>query len=111
MPWSSVPWPVHSRTRLRADCDRCYPTFRRGKQLLVWLGPANVAAALGSPALGAAAAPAATPEAAASEPAVLTVHLKMTGQLFVVAAGAPQDRCKTIPISLSPACMVRNRQQ
>ncbi|MGD0017756.1 MAG: bifunctional DNA-formamidopyrimidine glycosylase/DNA-(apurinic or apyrimidinic site) lyase [Candidatus Limnocylindrales bacterium] len=43
---------------------------RRGKQLLVWLGPAP----------------------AAPEPAVLTVHLKMTGQLFVVAAGTPQDR-------------------
>ena len=43
---------------------------RRGKQLLIALGPgANDAV-----------------------PAVLTVHLKMTGQLFVVPAGTPQDR-------------------
>ena len=41
---------------------------RRGKQLLIWLG------------------------AGAAEPAVLTIHLKMTGQLFVVPAGTPQDR-------------------
>jgi len=82
---------------------------RRGKQLLVWLGPANVAAALGSPALGAAAAPAATPEAAASEPAVLTVHLKMTGQLFVVAAGAPQDRHVHLVLALADGRELRYR--
>ena len=71
---------------------------RRGKQLLVWLGPAEMAGA------GAGRAPtdvdpgapeSAAPESegpAALELAVLTVHLKMTGQLFVVEAGTPQDR-------------------
>ena len=49
---------------------------RRGKQLLVWLGPAGDADGDG----------------ASPDPAVLTVHLKMTGQLFVVEAGTPQDR-------------------
>jgi formamidopyrimidine-DNA glycosylase len=45
---------------------------RRGKQLLVWLGPIDGGA-----------------DAAA---AVLTIHLKMTGQLFVGPAGTPHDR-------------------
>src|SRR5664279_2660123 len=48
---------------------------RRGKQLLVWLGPAE------TPAAGGGRTPAASdptaPESAAPELAVLTVHLKM----------------------------------
>jgi formamidopyrimidine-DNA glycosylase len=67
---------------------------RRGKQLLVWLGPAPavpVAAAVPAAAASAPAAPAAPALPAAEEAAVLTIHLKMTGQLFVVEAGAPQD--------------------
>ena len=47
---------------------------RRGKQLLLWLGP--------SPA----------EEGPAANPAVLTWHLKMTGQLFVVDPVTPRDR-------------------
>jgi formamidopyrimidine-DNA glycosylase len=54
---------------------------RRGKQLLIWLGPS------GAPAERAVAA-----AERAGGPAVLTVHLKMTGQLFVVPAATPQDR-------------------
>jgi formamidopyrimidine-DNA glycosylase len=52
---------------------------RRGKQLLISLGPVQ---GPGRPAV----------HPAPSEPAVMTVHLKMTGQLFVVEAGAPADR-------------------
>ena len=59
---------------------------RRGKQLLVWLGPVVKPAAGAS---GDSADPAADTAAGS---AVLTVHLKMTGQLFVVDAGIPQDR-------------------
>jgi formamidopyrimidine-DNA glycosylase len=64
---------------------------RRGKQLLVWLGPGlePSSGASGDSAAGRPADPAAAP---AADPAVLTVHLKMTGQLFVVDAGTPQDR-------------------
>jgi len=60
---------------------------RRGKQLLVWLGPGP----------------------AATEPAVLTIHLKMTGQLFVVAAGTPQDRHVHVVLSLADGREVRFR--
>jgi formamidopyrimidine-DNA glycosylase len=60
---------------------------RRGKQLLVWLGPAP----------------------AAAEPAVLTVHLKMTGQLFVVAAGTPQDRHVHVVLALADGRELRFR--
>jgi formamidopyrimidine-DNA glycosylase len=48
---------------------------RRGKQLLIWLGPSD--GPVNSDDVGLA---------------VLTVHLKMTGQLFVVPAGTPEDR-------------------
>ncbi|HEX7490677.1 MAG TPA: bifunctional DNA-formamidopyrimidine glycosylase/DNA-(apurinic or apyrimidinic site) lyase [Candidatus Limnocylindrales bacterium] len=44
---------------------------RRGKQLLIWLGAGDEEGA---------------------EPLVATVHLKMTGQLFVVAPETPQDK-------------------
>jgi formamidopyrimidine-DNA glycosylase len=73
---------------------------RRGKQLLVWLGPASWAAD------GAAAEPADSPGAG---PAVLTVHLKMTGQLFVVAAGAPQDRHVHVVLALADGRELRFR--
>jgi formamidopyrimidine-DNA glycosylase len=56
---------------------------RRGKQLLVWLGPQDRPAGRDPTAAG---------EGPGAGPAVLTIHLKMTGQLFVVAAGTPQDR-------------------
>jgi formamidopyrimidine-DNA glycosylase len=113
---------------------------RRGKQLLVWLGPvdrsvgradaSSAAGALGvelavahvgapavapatpapatpafapatpapatpafAPATPAPATPAFAPATPApDEPVVMTVHLKMTGQLFVVPAGTPEDR-------------------
>jgi formamidopyrimidine-DNA glycosylase len=60
---------------------------RRGKQLLIWLssGPA------------------------ASDPAVLTLHLKMTGQLFVVPAGTPQDRHVHVVLSLADGRELRFR--
>src|SRR5664280_2464865 len=57
---------------------------RRGKQLLVWLSPG-----LEGPVTPAIPATLANP--AALDPAVMTIHLKMTGQLFVVPAGTPQD--------------------
>jgi formamidopyrimidine-DNA glycosylase len=60
---------------------------RRGKQLLVWLGPAP----------------------AAPEPAVLTVHLKMTGQLFVVVAGTSQDRHVHVVLALADGRELRFR--
>ena len=56
---------------------------RRGKQLLIWLGASGAAGPV---------EPAAAPVEHAAGPAVLTVHLKMTGQLFVVPAATPQDR-------------------
>ena len=60
---------------------------RRGKQLLIWLGPTT----------------------GASEPAVLTVHLKMTGQLFVVQAGTPQDRHVHVVLVLADGRELRFR--
>jgi formamidopyrimidine-DNA glycosylase len=57
---------------------------RRGKQLLIWLGPGD---------------PSAGPDAA--EPVVLTIHLKMTGQLFVVPAGTPEDRHVHVVLALA----------
>jgi formamidopyrimidine-DNA glycosylase len=80
---------------------------RRGKQLLLWLGPAPAAppAAPGVAALPAAAA--AVP--AAEDTAVLTIHLKMTGQLFVVEAGAPQDRHVHLILSLADGRELRFR--
>ncbi len=74
---------------------------RRGKQLLVWLGPAEGAAR--------AVAPTASVAPAAADPAVLTVHLKMTGQLFVVEAGAPQDRHVHLVLSLADGREIRFR--
>jgi formamidopyrimidine-DNA glycosylase len=68
---------------------------RRGKQLLVWLGPAA-----GGPT---------EPPTQVLGPAVLTIHLKMTGQLFVVEAGAPPDRHVHLVLSLADGRELRFR--
>jgi formamidopyrimidine-DNA glycosylase len=78
---------------------------RRGKQLLVWLGPSDRfgdrrAAPDPGPADRAAPDPG---------PAVLTIHLKMTGQLFVVPAGTGQDRHVHAVLALSDARELRFR--
>jgi formamidopyrimidine-DNA glycosylase len=65
---------------------------RRGKQLLIWLSPAR----------GSAAGPRA-------EPAVMTIHLKMTGQLFVVPAATPSDRHVHLVLSLTDGREIRFR--
>ena len=67
---------------------------RRGKQLLVWLGPRDPAGVDPGPADG---------------PSVLTIHLKMTGQLFVVGAGIPQDRHVHLVLSLADGRDLRFR--
>ncbi len=67
---------------------------RRGKQLLVWLGPAP------GPA---------TPDPVDPDPAVLTIHLKMTGQLFVVAASSPDDRHVHVVLALADGRELRFR--
>ncbi len=72
---------------------------RRGKQLLVWLGPSGRAAEPGAPA----------GEPAAADPVVLTVHLKMTGQLFVVPSGTPQDRHVHVVLALADGRELRFR--
>ena len=122
---------------------------RRGKQLLVWLGPAAPVTPVAAPipvAPSPASAPAArarraalapvTPDAApipvapegpvgeaslapagvaaapvpaTDEAAVLTIHLKMTGQIFVVEAGAPQDRHVHLVLSLADGRELRFR--
>lgn len=63
---------------------------RRGKQLLIWLSPVERTAESTDADPTVIAPPAAG--APGNEPAVLTVHLKMTGQLFVVPRETPQDR-------------------
>jgi formamidopyrimidine-DNA glycosylase len=93
---------------------------RRGKQLLVWLGPAEMpgagagraVAAPDPAALDAAAIDHTAPESAAPaalELAVLTVHLKMTGQLFVVEAGTSQDRHVHVVLALADGRELRFR--
>ncbi len=67
---------------------------RRGKQLLLWLGPVGRAAATIPPA---------------SEPAVVTWHLKMTGQLFVVDAATPADRHVHLTLALADGRELRFR--
>jgi formamidopyrimidine-DNA glycosylase len=69
---------------------------RRGKQLLVWLGPGMAADREPRPA-------------ASNGPAVLTVHLKMTGQLFVVPAGSPEDRHVHVVLVLADGRELRFR--
>jgi formamidopyrimidine-DNA glycosylase len=81
---------------------------RRGKQLLVWLGPrpdSRPAPALPLP-----------PDASSSQPlagsidlAVLTVHLKMTGQLFVVSPETAQDRYVHVVLVLDDGRELRFR--
>jgi len=70
---------------------------RRGKQLLVWLTPK---AGVDEPSAA---------EGAAADPAVLTVHLKMTGQLFVVPADTPQDRHVHLALVLADGREIRFR--
>jgi formamidopyrimidine-DNA glycosylase len=67
---------------------------RRGKQLLVWLGPG---------------ASTDDPAPAQAGRAVLTVHFKMTGQLFVVAAGSPEDRHVHVVLALADGREIRFR--
>jgi len=75
---------------------------RRGKQLLLWLGP--VAGGASRPDGGLAGDP-----ASAAAAAVLTVHLKMTGQLFVVPASTPQDRHVHVVLELADGRELRFR--
>jgi formamidopyrimidine-DNA glycosylase len=72
---------------------------RRGKQLLVWLGPDATAAA--GAGVDAAAGRAAV--------VVLTVHLKMTGQLFVVPVGSPEDGHVHLVLALADGRELRFR--
>jgi formamidopyrimidine-DNA glycosylase len=76
---------------------------RRGKQLLIWLGASDLLAA--SPAGGVAPVPAPGP----SDPAVATIHLKMTGQLFVVAPETPQDKHVHLVFALADGRELRFR--
>jgi formamidopyrimidine-DNA glycosylase len=100
---------------------------RRGKQLLVWLGPGGAAKRAADPQVRDEhsepearqvdrAEPASevqpailTVEPAATDPAVLTVHLKMTGQLFVVPAGTAQDRHVHLVLELADGRELRFR--
>jgi formamidopyrimidine-DNA glycosylase len=66
---------------------------RRGKQLLLWL---SGAAAPGRGERG-------------SGPVVMTIHLKMTGQLFVVPAATPADRHVHLVLSLADGREIRFR--
>jgi len=75
---------------------------RRGKQLLVWLGPAHAA---GSESASASELGRAGP----SGVAVLTFHLKMTGQLFVVPAGLPEDGHVHLVLALADGRELRFR--
>jgi formamidopyrimidine-DNA glycosylase len=83
---------------------------RRGKQLLVWLGPS------GGGGVGAGTGPADLPGAdrvaavsSGTDPAVLTIHLKMTGQLFVVPPETPQDRHVHVVLVLADGRELRFR--
>jgi formamidopyrimidine-DNA glycosylase len=84
---------------------------RRGKQLLVWLGPQ-----IPEPK-GGGQVPDARPEdsgpgsVAAPDPAaaVMTVHLKMTGQLFVVPPSTPRDRHVHLVLGLADGRELRFR--
>ena len=65
---------------------------RRGKQLLIWLSPREGAG-----------------DGSAYAPGVLTVHLKMTGQLFVVPAETTQDRHVHLVLALADGREIRFR--
>jgi formamidopyrimidine-DNA glycosylase len=81
---------------------------RRGKQLLVWLGPRapESAVSAGSTASESVDGPDPHP---GSGPAVLTLHLKMTGQLFVVPAATPADRHVHLTLALADGREIRFR--
>jgi formamidopyrimidine-DNA glycosylase len=84
---------------------------RRGKQLLIWLG-SNDRAATERAEVGGPGEPVARPTAGADAtagPGVLTVHLKMTGQLFVVPAVTPQDRHVHLVLELADGRELRFR--
>ena len=83
---------------------------RRGKQLLVWLGPsadAGEEADAGGPSDGSASDGSA--ESPGTGPAVLTIHLKMTGQLFVVPPETPQDGHVHVVLELADGRELRFR--
>jgi formamidopyrimidine-DNA glycosylase len=93
---------------------------RRGKQLLVMLGPAagdvdgseSGAGERSESSAGDGSESGASDRSIdlhAGEPAVLTVHLKMTGQLFVVPAGTPQDRHVHLVLELADGRELRFR--
>ena len=83
---------------------------RRGKQLLVWLEPVDPTTERPAGAAVPASAPSgATRGPAAAEPAVMTVHLKMTGQLFVVPVGTAQDRHVHVALTLADGRELRFR--
>jgi formamidopyrimidine-DNA glycosylase len=86
---------------------------RRGKQLLVMLSPASQSALDTSPGTAAVSVDPDRPADPADPPsgatAVLTVHLKMTGQLFVVPAATPQDRHVHVVLELADGRELRFR--
>jgi formamidopyrimidine-DNA glycosylase len=75
---------------------------RRGKQLLVALG-----ASASSEAPASSGASEQGP--AGTDPAVLTIHLKMTGQLFVVDPTTPEDRHVHVAFTLGDGRELRFR--
>ena len=77
---------------------------RRGKQLLVMLGPASEARLHSQSGAGVGRI-----EPDPTEHAVITVHLKMTGQLFVVPSGTPQDRHVHLVLELDDGREMRFR--
>jgi formamidopyrimidine-DNA glycosylase len=81
---------------------------RRGKQLLVMLGPVPAASPAGGPKPGPRARSASIDPDPAG-PAVLTFHLKMTGQLFVVPTGTPQDNHVHVALELADGRELRFR--
>jgi formamidopyrimidine-DNA glycosylase len=79
---------------------------RRGKQLLIMLDPVAGAAAGSRSGAGPVSI---EPDPPSGSPAVLTVHLKMTGQLFVVPSGTPQDRHVHLVLELADGRELRFR--
>jgi formamidopyrimidine-DNA glycosylase len=75
---------------------------RRGKQLLVRLGRV-------ADDSDAATVPADATAPGGGVPAVMTVHLKMTGQLFVVEPATPADRHVHLVLSLADGREIRFR--
>ena len=100
---ASADWPAALRSHSIEDFGRAIAgrtiegVGRRGKQLLVWLSAPEESSA-GSSA-----------GEATGEPAVLTVHLKMTGQLFVVPPETPRDRHVHVVLPLADGREIRFR--